>query len=296
MMQRIAAACVTCLISFTALQLRAEELSTATPPIQIGMTKSIFVDVPPVLIQIVTPTFNALTRECTGLNGHMVVGGDAFELCKRLEANELQFACFQGIEYAWVHERHPDIVPMMVAIYRHHHLRANLVVRKDSDVAGFQELRGKDLALPRKSKEHCRLFLERNCNDCGQCESKDFFNKVTRPMSMEGALDDVCAGRVQACIVDAVALENYTSIKPGCAARLRVAKQSETFPPAVICYRKGALPEETLAKFRSGMMNANKSEKTREMMNMYMISSFEPLPSDYFFTVSEILKTYPTPQ
>jgi ABC-type phosphate/phosphonate transport system substrate-binding protein len=274
----------------------ATDRQSPSDPIKVGMSKSIFVDVPSVLVQIIAPWFNALTKECTGLNGHMVVGGDCFELCKKLERNEVQLTCLQGIEYAWVHEKHPDMVPMMVAIYCHHQLKANLVVRKDSSVSGFGDLRGKDLAYPMKSKEHCRLFLDRHCNECGQCDPGAFFSQVTRPASMEGALDDVCGGRSAACIVDAETLEYYQNLKPGCRARLRVVKQSETFPPAVICYRKGVLSEETLAKFRNGMILAHKNEKNREMMAMFMITSFEPLPTDYFQTVGDILKTYPSPE
>src|SRR5262245_29073022 len=63
--------------------------------IKVGISKSIFVDVPSVLVQIIAPSFNALTRECTGLNSHMVVGDDCFELCKKLERNEVQLVCFQ---------------------------------------------------------------------------------------------------------------------------------------------------------------------------------------------------------
>jgi ABC-type phosphate/phosphonate transport system substrate-binding protein len=297
MKQRLAVAACSLLLTFAATQVPVAPAQEAErSPVKIGMTKSIFVDVPPLLIKFVAPSFSQLTKECTGLNGQMVVGGDAFELCKQLHDNEVQLAVFQGIEFAWVQQKHPELMPIMVATYRHHHLKANLVVRKDNPMAGFAELRGTDLAMPRKSKEHCRLFLERLCSDSGQCEPKAFFNQVTRPSSMEDALDDVCGGKVQACIMDAAALENYHNIKPGCAARLRIAKQSETFPCAVICCRKGALAEDTLNRFRAGMMTANKNDKTRELMNLYMITSFEPLPADYFQTVTEILKSYPAPE
>src|ERR1041384_4524016 len=104
----------------------------------------------------------------------------------------------------------------MVAVNRHRYLKAHLVVRKDSAAAGFADIKGKDLALPRKSKEHVRLFLERNCFDCGQCDPKAYFGELTRPMSTETALDDVCGGRVHATVVEAVAFENYQTIKPGC--------------------------------------------------------------------------------
>ena len=264
--------------------------------VRIGMTQSIFVDIPPILVQMFAPSFGELTRECSGLGGQMVVGGDAFELSKKLRAHEVDFAVYQGVEFAWALQRHDDLVPLMVAINRHRFIKAYLVVRKDSDVTGFADIKGKDIAFPLKSKEHCRLFLERNCNDCGQCEPKAFFGHMTRPGSTETALDNVCAGRLAAAIVENSALENYQSLKPGCAAKLRVAKTSETFPVAAIVYRKGAVSPAVLAKFKEGMVNANKNDRSRELMNVFQVTAFEPVPADYFQTCADIVRAYPPPE
>lgn len=265
-------------------------------PIKIGMNESLFVDVSPILVKLFAPSFNELCRECTGFTTQMVQSGSPFQTTKLVRDGNLHFGVYQGVEFAWAWQKYDDLVPLMVAINRHPNIKAHLVVKKDSIVNGFSDLKGKDVAYPIKSKEHCRLFLERNCFDCGQCEPKSFFSQVTRPGGTERALDDVCTGVVQAAIVETVALENYQSIKPGCFARLRVVKASERFPVGVIAYRKGNLSEATLSKFRTGMINANKNERTREMMNMYQITAFEPVPSDYAQTCAEIAKAYPPPE
>jgi ABC-type phosphate/phosphonate transport system substrate-binding protein len=264
--------------------------------VRIGMTQSIFVDIPPVLVQMFAPSFGELTRECSGLTGQMVVGGDAFELSQRLRAKEVDFAVYQGVEFAWASQKHGDLVPLMVAINRHRFIKAYLVVRKDSTATGFADIKGKDIAFPLKSKEHCRLFLERNCTDCGHCEPKAFFGHVTRPGSTETALDKVCSGDLAAAIVENAALENYQTIKPGCAAKLRVAKTSETFPVAAIVYRKGAINPEVLTKFKEGMLNANKNDRSRELMNVFQVTAFEPVPGDYAQTCADILRAYPPPE
>ncbi|MCS7046598.1 MAG: phosphate/phosphite/phosphonate ABC transporter substrate-binding protein [Gemmataceae bacterium] len=264
-------------------------------PIRIGMTQSIFVDVPPIFVQLFAPSFNDLTKQCTGIDSEMVVGGDPFEVSRKLRADEIQFGVFQGVEFAWVTQRYDDLVPLMIAINRHRFIKAYLVTRKDRDAGDFIALKGLDIALPKKSKEHCRLFLDKCCAVCGQCEPREFFGTVTRPASTEGALDDVCAGRVAAAIVENVAWENYQSIKPGCAARLKIAKTSETFPVAAIAYRKGAVADEILAKFKAGMAAANKIERTRELMNLFQITAFEPIPHDYADMLAEIVKHYPAP-
>ena len=276
--------------------LPAQNQETYPDPVRIGFSQSIFVDVPPILVQLFAPSFNELTKECTGLNARMIVGGDPFEMSRKLRAQDLDFAVYQGIEFAWASQRYPEVTPLMVAVNRHRYLKAHLVVRKDNPAAGFADIKGKDLALPRKSKEHVRLFLERNCADCGQCVPKAYFGELTRPMSTETALDDVCAGRVHATVVEAVAFENYQTIKPGCSAKLKVLKTSETFPVGVIAYRKGQVSEATLTRFKDGMVSANKNDRTREMMNLYQITAFEPVPADYAQTCADIVKAYPPPE
>ena len=284
---------LSCLLLF-AVPLPAQDKDP--DPIKIGMNESLFVDVSPFLVKLFAPSFNELCRDCTGFPTQMVQCGNPFQTTKQVRDGQLHFGVYQGVEFAWASQKYDDLVPLMVAINRHPNIKAHLVVKKDSAVTGFADLKGKDIAYPLKSKEHCRLFLERNCSDCGQCEPKTFFSQVTRPGGTERALDDVCSGTVQAAIVETVALESYESIKPGCFARLRVVKASERFPVGVIAYRKGNLSEATLAKFRTGMINANKNERTREMMNMYQITAFEPVPSDYAQTCADIARAYPPPE
>ena len=117
------------------------------------------------------------------------------------------------------------------------------MVRDDSDIKCLADLKGKDVGFPKKSKEHCRVFMERGCADLGQCNAKGFFNQVFASPNADDALDDVLRGKLQAVVTDNASLEEYEQFKPGCFARLKVIKQSEPFPPAVIAYRE-ARPDD----------------------------------------------------
>lgn len=263
--------------------------------VKIGLVESMFVDVPRPLVEVMLEPFGSLMRDHTGLDGEMLIAGDALQVGKRLEEERLALGVFHGFEFAWARQRYPHLRPLMVAVYKHRHIRVNLVVKDDCAAAEPADLKGKALALPRRSKEHCRLFLDRTCGECGGCEPKAFFNQVTRPPHIEAGLDDVCLGRVQAAVVDSVSLQSYADVKPAWAARLKVLKQSETFPAGVVAYREGALDEGTLRRFRDGMINANRSQRGREMMNIFKISAFEPVPADYEQTLADILRAYPAP-
>jgi ABC-type phosphate/phosphonate transport system substrate-binding protein len=270
--------------------------ASETEPMQIGMVQSIFTDVPPTLIsRIVVPTFKRLMKDQTGLDGQLVIGGDALDVAQKLMRGKLHLAVFHGVEYAWAQQKHKELRPLMIAVHKTRHLKAHLVVRQDSEASGFADFKGKELALPCRSKEHCRLFMERNCQGCERCEAKAFFSQIVKPGHVEAALDAVCTGEVPCAVVDNVSLDLYQHVKPGCFKRLKVIQDSETFPTAVIAYREGGLDDENLNKFRTGMMNANQDPIARDVMSMFKIDAFEPIPDDYPQMLAEILKAYPAP-
>ena len=269
----------------------------ATEPavIRIGMVQSLFHDVPTPLVNLLTPPFRGLMRDFTGLNGEIVTGGDSFDMARRLADDKIQLVVFHGLEFGWAQQKHSELRPLMLAVHKHPIQKAHLVVRNDSTIADFADLKGKDLAIHFRSKEHCRVFIEKNCGVSGKCDPKSFFGNITKPAHSEAALDDVLTGKVSAAVVDTVSLESYEEVKPGCHARLKLLKLSESFPAATIAYREGSLSSGTLAKFRDGMISANRSERGRELMDLWKISSFQPIPGDFQQSLAAIVQAYPAP-
>jgi ABC-type phosphate/phosphonate transport system substrate-binding protein len=262
--------------------------------IRIGMVNSLFRDVKPALMQMSLQPFSALVRSQTGMDGRAVVIDDALTLGQQLHDDKVQFGVFHGVEFAWAQQKYTDLRPLVIAINRHRHLRANLVVRYDSPIKTFTDLKGKKVALPRGSREHCHLFLEREGRKCAG-PSKEFFGETVIHADVEAALDDVLRRKVDATIVDSVALESYQLVKPGCYSGLKVAQQSEVFPAAVVAYRQGALDDATLARFRDGLLKANQNTRTREKMFLWRLTAFEAIPADFQENLTEIRKGYPGP-
>src|SRR5262249_47620901 len=152
---------------------------------------------------------------------------------------------FHGYEFAWVKEKFPQLKPLVVAVNQHKHLHAYLVVQKGSDISEFDDLKEKRVNMPRGSKGHCHIFLERGCQECGQCAPQEFVSKITKGATAEEGLDEVVEGRVEAAVVDGVALECYKRRKPGRYDGLKLAIESETFPAGVVVYCPGVLEEKT---------------------------------------------------
>lgn len=267
---------------------RTEELRTE--PVRIGMASSLFRDTPEPLVRAMMQPFATLMQSQTGLSGKLIPGGDALNLGQQLAEDRLDLAVFHGIEFGWARQRYPELRPLMIAVNQHPHLYAYLVVRGDDSVAEFSDLKGKAFALPKRSREHCYMFLQRRCK-----APKEFFSEVANPTNSEDALDDVVDGAVKAAVIDGVALECFKRRKPARFAQLKLLQKSETFPAGVVAYHPGTLDDATLKTFRDGMMNANKTALGRQLMTLWKLTSFEPVPVDYEETLQSIVKAYPLP-
>src|SRR5262245_52241977 len=68
-------------------------------PVRIGMVTTLFNDISPALIELLGGPFKTLMKEFTGLDGQLQVGGDAFEVGKKLTSKQLDLAVFHGFEY-----------------------------------------------------------------------------------------------------------------------------------------------------------------------------------------------------
>ena len=290
-----AALSISCLMaSLLAVPVSSTE-PTPSGPVQIGMVQTLFTDVPTPVINLLMPPFRDLMKQFTGLDGQIVLGGDCYDVARKLDENKVQLAVFHGVEFGWAQQRFADLKPFMVVVYKTPQVRAHLVVKDEGGATDVAGLKGKICAVPFRSREHCRLFLDRECECVCKGTPASFFEKVTKPMSAESALDEVLMGKVGAAVIDEVLYENYRDVKPGCFARLRILKTSDAFPSAVVAYKQGAVTDETLNRFRNGMTNANRNERGRDLMNLWKITSFETVPADFGETVANIVKAYPAP-
>jgi ABC-type phosphate/phosphonate transport system substrate-binding protein len=263
-------------------------------PVQIGVTGSLFRDVPDSIVRPLMKPFNSLMEMQTGLSGEFVPGVKTEELLGRLKDGKLQLAVYQGFEYAWVREKHPNLKPLMIAVNEQKYLRASVVVRSDSKATRVADLQGKTITIPFRIRDHCKMFLDRCCQESGK-DSKDFFAKTCKPLSPEEALDAVVLGDVDAALADAIALDWYKNNRERAFAKLKVLETSEVFPAAVIVYYDKALDEETLRRFREGMLSAKDNPRAVELMTLCQMTSFEPVPGDYEKVCRAIAKTYPPP-
>jgi ABC-type phosphate/phosphonate transport system substrate-binding protein len=276
------------------LPARAEEGTAPPATIRIGLAGSLFCDMPEPMVNACMGPFRVLMESQTGMRGDLVKGGDALALGGQLNSDKLHLAVFHGFEFAWAQQKYPKLRPLMIAVNQQPILYAHVLVRKDNSAASLADLKGQTLAMPSHTRPHCRLFLEKACHGCGR-DMPGFFSRVTTPNNVEDALDDVVDGLVQTAVVDGVSLDCYRKRKPGRYAKLKEIQKSAAFPAAVVAYHAGAVDEATLRRFQKGMLNANKSAFGRQLLTLWKMTGFEPVPSDYDQCLTAISKLYPAP-
>lgn len=269
------------------------KVDQAAPSIRLGIVQSLFRDIPEPLIKVSLIPFQALMHEQTGLNCELTPPTDAYELAKKLSNHQVEVGVFQGFEFVWVREKYPEIKPLVIAVNKHRHRKAHLMVREDYPGTGVDGLKNKELAIPTRSRDHCRLFVERACRECGS-STREFFSKVNERLNVEEALDRLADDELHAVVVDDVALGCYRLRKPGRFNQLKDLCQSEWFPDTIVAYIPRVFEKPTLDRLCRGLMTADKSSIGRQLLTLWMMTAFEKLPDDFDKILTDISKAYPS--
>src|SRR5262249_33156811 len=173
-------------------------------------------------------------------------------------------------------------------------LTAQIVVPAESSINRLEDLKDRQFAIPKGTREHCRLYVFRNCRLLGHKQDK-FFGGISNPPHVTAALDAVVDGKVQGTVVDGTALENYRWLNPGKADKIRTLMKSEVFPTGVIVYKEGGMPEADLKKFKDSLISAHQTISGMQLMMLWKMSRFEVVPADYHQLLSNTAKAYPPP-
>jgi ABC-type phosphate/phosphonate transport system substrate-binding protein len=264
-------------------------------PYRVGLTRSLFPQVSEDALPLLASPFKALLRNRAGLAGELCLADDAGALARQLEAGEARLGLFAGFELAWARDRFPDLWPLALAVGRETRPTAVVVVRKDSPVQGLDDLRDRPAVLARDCKEFCRLFAERRLPKTETKLGLSLVAKLVEPSCCANALDDVIDHRITATVVDGGALALYRELKPVRAEWLRVVCRSDPFPAAAVVYRKGALGEAAVQQLVRALTGARQAPPYRDLLRLWRLTGFEPVPADYEEQLARSLAAYPPP-
>jgi ABC-type phosphate/phosphonate transport system substrate-binding protein len=268
-----------------------EKANPNVKEIKIGFPEPMFKDVAPNLIQVAAKPFQEMLQKIAGITGTMEVVPDYKVLADLLDQGKLDMAVFHGFEYAWVKDT-PGLEPIVVTVPNCGKVQACLVVHVDSKAKAPNQLTGACVAVPKGSKAHCQMFLERireNLPDGCCCPINQ------QGMTPAETLDAVVCRNCEAALVDISALLAYQKSTPGLARQLKVLQQSELLPSAVVVYRKGALTPQQVAAIRGGLLNSTKTAEGQIFAMFWNLKGFGEVSDEYHKLVDQCLLAYPPP-
>jgi ABC-type phosphate/phosphonate transport system substrate-binding protein len=261
-------------------------------PLRIGIPQSVFRDVPPTLLTFAGETFKDLMKSQTGLEGEVALDADALAIAKSIDAGKLHVGVFLGHEFAWGRDKYPELTPLVCSVPRPPEVQAYLLVRWDCKAAHLGDLKGAKLALATGTRDHARLFLERR--KAAEMAGGGFTTTV-KAASVHDAINQVIDGEADVTVADHASWNYFQKLYPGASQNIRVLSRSEVFPPSVIAYKKGALPDETVRRLREGLLTAHQKSRTAKIMNLIKVEKFNEVPADYEDALKACLKAYPAP-
>jgi ABC-type phosphate/phosphonate transport system substrate-binding protein len=272
------------------------EEKPAAPDFRLGFIKSLFREMAEAQMKSLFAPFCLLVESHTGQKCRLQVARDPCQLGQWLENGEVEVGVYQGIEFAWICKEYANLRPLVLAINQDSQLQSQLVIRSDSQIKGFRDLKGKALAVPLFSHEHCYLFLQGKCGENGHLDMEKFFSRVTAPPNAEEALDDVVDGSLDGAVVDRVCLAGYQRRKPGRCARLKIIANSPLFPPMTVVYRAGRIEEAAVKVFRDKLLKTKENPITRTFLSLGKLTAFEAIPAEFAATLDAITRIYPRPK
>ncbi|MGF1579372.1 MAG: phosphate/phosphite/phosphonate ABC transporter substrate-binding protein [Gemmataceae bacterium] len=266
-------------------------LAQGRQPVRIGIISTMFLDFPKTTQQKLLKMTTLLFQKEARLPCTCVLYQSPLALAKQLQSGKTDLAVFAGYEFAWVEQQHNKIKPLVIARTVHENPVAYLVVANDSPISKFSDLAGRTVALPKRSRPHTRIYLEREAQKVRTGSQKAI--KVVHPKNIEHGLDDILRGKVTGTIVDRVSLADYKRVKPGCYRRLKIVQTSPKFPCTLIVYREGAMTSQQLADFRGWLLRAHTQRHGQSLMESLRLTAFQTIPGNYQQVLAGIRKIYP---
>jgi ABC-type phosphate/phosphonate transport system substrate-binding protein len=235
--------------------------------------------------------YQNLMQSQLGLSVECMLVANATTVADRLDRGEAQLGVFQGFEFAWAKAKHPELRPLVVAV-PYHEIRVCLVVRADSHAEALADLGNEKVAIPAGTREYVRMFLDK-LRSAEPAHGHEV--EIVKPADADEALEDLIDGKLSGALVTQASLTSFQDLKPGRYARLKVLTRSETFPFAVVAYKKGAVDPSLLKLCCDGLSGAEKDARACVPLRLMRLKGFAPVPADYSERLDDILRAYPAP-
>ena len=217
---------------------------------------------------------------------------DAVAMSRQIVAGELDLGVMHGIEYGWLRQQTPQLMPIALAMNETIKLRALVIVPAGDEAKTIADLRGTTIFMPRKCLQHCPLYTQKLILDA-RLDPAGFFCGREQCRNIDEVLDSLVDGKGRCAMVDGLAWGIYQERKPGRAKKLRVLAESGWFPTAAVLAKEGGMDAERLTQIKAGFTSLHEKPMGRQMLMFWRLTQFVPVPAEYETLVQEILRELP---
>src|SRR5260370_36504853 len=105
-------------------------------------------------------SLKSFIKDETGLKNDIARHKDWRELTDKLAKGDIHVGVYQGYEFAWAQEDHPELKPIALAVDLNRYPVAYVVTRNDDAAKDFAGLQGQSVCLPDTGQMYLRLYVE----------------------------------------------------------------------------------------------------------------------------------------
>jgi ABC-type phosphate/phosphonate transport system substrate-binding protein len=220
----------------------------------------------------------------------VVMFSDMASMAEAVRRGELELATMPTIEYLRIRGTVPLIPSFVGANNNGQGQRYVVIVRKDSGIRSFSDLKGKSVLLPLLSRHELgHLWLEVLLMQAGKGGPDSFFRQVRESPKVSHAIMGVFFRQADAAVVTRTGLDTSRQLNPQLETQLTIVAESGNLSDGVTC-----LIPTTPEKFRNSLyraiMHLNESSSGRQMYTIFQSSGVTPFKASYLEGLEELLR------
>jgi len=217
---------------------------------------------------------------------------DMTSMAEALRREELELVSMPTIEYLRIRETIPLIPSFVAANNNGLGTRYVVIVRSDSEIRTFNDLKGRSILLPPVARhELCHIWLDVLLMKAGKGDSSHFFRQVKESPKLSHAVMGVFLRQADAAIVTRAGLDTSRQLNPQLETQLTVLAESRNLSDGVTCLIPGT-PEKFRNNLYKEIMRLNTTSGGRQMYTIFQSSGVTPFKPEHLEGLEELLHEY----
>jgi len=214
---------------------------------------------------------------------------DMQSMTNALHRGELEMVTMPSIEYLRIRTTIPLIPSFVGANNNGLGSRYVVIVRKDSGIGSFADLKGRSILLPPVARhELSHLWLEVLLMQTGKRGNDSFFRQTRETPKLFNAIMEVFLRKADAAIVTRAGLDTSQQLNPQLEKQLTVVAESRNLSDGVTCLIPGT-PEKFRNNLSKAIMSLNTTSGGRQMYTIFQSSGITLFKPEYLEGLEELL-------